>query len=266
MSFTWNSRHTVHLSVATHAVAAIGAWAVPAEWPLALSAVGANHLLLGAAGMLPRSTLLGPNLNRLPLAARQRREVALTIDDGPDPEVTPRVLDLLDAAAARATFFCIGRRARQAPALCREIVARGHRVENHGDSHSWAFATFGPRRIHADLAAAQATLADITGQTPQFFRPTAGLRNPLLDPVLRKLGLRLASWTHRSLDSLQGDPQRVYQRLRRNLAPGAILLMHDGHAARTPRGVAVIVEVLPWLLQTLRDENLRPVTLAAALT
>ncbi|HMW18087.1 MAG TPA: polysaccharide deacetylase family protein [Accumulibacter sp.] len=264
MPFAWDSRHTVHLSVATHAAAAVGAWASPAEWPLALGAVGANHLLLGAAGMFPRSTLLGPNLNRLPAAAQQRREVALTIDDGPDPEVTPRVLDLLDAAGARATFFCIGRRARQTPALCREIVARGHRVENHGDSHSWAFATFGPRRILADLRAAQATLADITAQAPEFFRPTAGLRNPLLDPVLRKLGLRLASWTHRSLDSLQGDPQRVYQRLRRNLAPGDILLMHDGYAARTPRGAAVIVEVLPRLLQTLRDEDLRPVTLAAA--
>ncbi len=264
MSFVWNPRHTVHLSLATHAAAVVGVMAAPAEWPLALGAVGANHLLLGVAGMLPRSTLLGANLNRLPESARQRREVALTIDDGPDPEVTPRVLDLLDAADARATFFCIGRRARQSPALCREIVARGHRVENHGDSHSWAFATFGPRRIRADIAAAQATLADITGQPPQFFRPTAGLRNPLLDPVLRKLGLRLASWTHRSLDSLLGDPQRVYRRLRQQLAAGDILLMHDGYAARTPRDVAVIVEVLPRLLQTLRDEDLRPVTLAAA--
>jgi peptidoglycan/xylan/chitin deacetylase (PgdA/CDA1 family) len=221
--------------------------------------------MLTLAGLLPRSHLLGANLTRLPLPAQQRHEVALTIDDGPDPEVTPRVLDLLDAAGVQASFFCIGSRARSAPALCRDIVARGHRVENHGYSHSHAFSLFGPGRMRSDIVAAQSTLADITGQPPMFFRPTAGLRNPFLDPVLTELQLRLASWTRRPFDTVHGEPQRVLQNLTRGLAAGDILLMHDGHAARTPDGEPVILATLPALLQSFVVHGLRPVTLTDGL-
>jgi peptidoglycan/xylan/chitin deacetylase (PgdA/CDA1 family) len=251
---------------ALHGAAVLGTLAMPAAWPWALGALAANHVVLTVAGLLPRSTLLGPNLTRLPDAAAARREIALTFDDGPDPEVTPRVLDLLDAAGARASFFCIGRRARAHPALCREIVARGHRVENHGDSHSWAFAAFGPGRMRADIAAAQAALADITGQSPRFFRATAGLRNPLLDPVLAALDLRLAAWSRRAYDTREGRPEVVLGRLTRGLGAGDILLMHDGHAARTPDGQPVILAVLPPLLRRLAEDGLTPVTLADGVT
>ncbi len=253
-------------SAAVHAAAALGTLAMPAAWPWALAAVLGNHAVLTLAGLLPRSTLLGPNLTRLPPTALTQHQVALTLDDGPDPQVTPRVLDLLDAAAARASFFCIGWRARQHPALCREIVARGHRVENHGDAHSNAFSLFGPARMHADISAAQATLSDITGQAPLFFRPTAGLRNPFLQPVLAQLELRLASWTRRAYDTRDAHAQRVLQRLTRNLAAGDILLMHDGHAARKPDGQPVILTTLPQLLQAFSLQGLQPVTLKDALT
>jgi peptidoglycan/xylan/chitin deacetylase (PgdA/CDA1 family) len=228
--------------------------------------VAANHLLLTAAGLWPRSSLLGPNLVRLPAPAVARRQVALTFDDGPDPEVTPRVLDLLDAAGARASFFCIGRRARQHPALVREIVARGHRVENHGDGHSKSFATYGYARLRADIDAAQSTLADLAGQRPRFFRPLGGFRTPLLDPVLARLDLRLTAWTRRGFDSVQGNPLRVYQRLVRRLGPGDILLLHDGDPARTPSGEAVSLAVLPRLLAAMRDAAVQPVTLADAVS
>lgn len=265
MSSVWSPSPFLKASAVLHAGAAIGAWAMPSLWPWALGAVVANHALITTAGLLPRSTWLGPNLTRLPAAAQARREIALTIDDGPDPQVTPAVLDLLDAAQAKATFFCIGWRARQHPALCREIVARGHRVENHGDAHSNAFSLFGPGRMRRDIAAAQATLSDITGQAPMFFRPTAGLRNPFLDPVLAQLGLQLAAWTRRPYDTRDGRPQQVLQRLTRDLGPGDILLMHDGHAALTPEGQPVILATLPILLQTLREQSLQPVTLQQSL-
>lgn len=260
----WKPTPTVQLSIATHAAAALSLLAAPTVWPWALGAVALNQLVITAGGMLPRATLLGPNLNRLPGAAIACHEVALTIDDGPDPEVTPRVLDLLDAAGAKASFFCIGRRARQHPALCREIVARGHRVENHGDAHSWFFAGYGPKRIHTDIVTAQASLADITGQAPRFFRPTAGLRNPFLDPVLALLELRLASWTRRGYDTQNGDAQRIVGRLVQGLGAGDILLLHDGNAARTSTGEPVILAALPRLLQTIADARLTPVTLTAA--
>lgn len=265
MPTPWKPSPAIKLSVAAHAALGLGVIAAPASWPWALGALAVNHLILTAAGLFPRSSLLGPNLTRLPNAAIARREIALTIDDGPNPAVTPRVLDLLDATHAKASFFCIGRYARQHPALCREIVSRGHRVENHGDSHSSLFATFGLRRMRADISAAQATLADITGQAPQFFRATAGLRNPLLDPVLASLDLKLAAWTRRPFDTREGDPQIVLSRLGRNLAAGDILLMHDGHAAKTPYGDPVILTVLPELLQRFHAAHLNPVTLSAAL-
>ena len=261
----WTPSPTLKLSFATHAAASLGALAVPGAWPWALGAVALNQAILTGAGLLPRSALLGPNLTRLPATAIARREVALTIDDGPHPEVTPQVLDLLDAAGAKASFFCIGHRARQYPALCREIVARGHRVENHGDSHSNLFATFGFGRMRADIAAAQNTLSELSGQAPRFFRPTAGLRNPFLDPVLARLDLQLAAWTRRPYDTREGSPRTVYQRLIRNLAAGDILLMHDGNSAPSADGTAVILNVLPCLLQTLAEQGLHPVTLTSAL-
>lgn len=265
MPHAWKPSPAMKASFALHGAAALGTLAMPAAWPWALGALAANHAVLTLAGLLPRSTLLGPNLTRLPDAAAARNEIALTIDDGPDPEVTPRVLDLLDAAGVRASFFCIGWRARENPALCREIVARGHRVENHGDSHSSAFSAFGPGRIKSDIAAAQATLSDITGQAPRFFRATAGLRNPFLDPVLAALDLRLAAWSRRAYDTREGRPDVVLGRLTRGLGAGDILLMHDGHAALTPDGQPVILAVLPQLLRKLAERELKPVTLAAAL-
>jgi peptidoglycan/xylan/chitin deacetylase (PgdA/CDA1 family) len=261
MPTPWKPTLAIKTTVAVHAAAAVGCVIAPAAWPWALGALIINHVIITTAGLLPRSTLLGPNLTRLPASAAARREVAITIDDGPDPNVTPRVLDQLDAANAKATFFCIGWRARQNPALCKEIVARGHRVENHGDSHSKAFAFFGPGRMKADIAAAQATFAEITGRPPRYFRATAGLRNPFLDPVLNHLGLKLASWTRRPYDTRCGNPDTVLQRLTRNLGPGDILLLHDGHAACTPDGQPVILTVLPRLLATLREHQLNPVTL-----
>ena len=265
MSRPWTPSPALKASAVLHGAAVLGTVAVPAAWPWALGALLANHAALTAAGLWPRSQLLGSNWVRLPAAAQARGELALTIDDGPDPEVTPRVLDLLDAAGVRATFFCIGRRARAAPDLCRDIVARGHRVENHGDAHSNAFSVFGPKRMRADIAVAQATLTELSGQAPRFFRATAGLRNPFLEPVLAGLDLQLAAWTRRPFDTRTGDPALVLQRLTRGLAAGDILLMHDGHAARTPQGQPVILAVLPLLLKSIAQAGLRPVSLQDAL-
>lgn len=264
MPTPWKPTLAIKATLALHAAAAVGCVLAPSLWPWAVGALIINHAIITTAGLLPRTTLLGPNLNRLPDDAVARREVAITIDDGPDPEVTPQVLDLLDAADAKATFFCIGWRARENPALCREIVARGHRVENHGDSHSKAFAFFGPGRMKADIAAAQATFAEITGQPPRYFRATAGLRNPFLDAVLHNLGLKLASWTRRAYDTRCVAPDTVFRRLTRDLGPGDILLLHDGHAARAPDGQPVILAVLPRLITALRQHSLNPVTLPDA--
>ncbi len=262
----WRPAPVLWASVAWHGAAGAALALAPALWPWTLGALAANHLGLVAAGLTPRSGLLGPNLIRLPADAAGRGEVALTFDDGPDAKATPRVLDQLDEAGIRATFFCIGHRARQLPALVREIAARGHQVENHGDSHSRRTALLGYSRLRQDIVAAQETLAELTGRRPRFFRPLGGFRNPWFDPLLHQLDLRQVCWTRRGFDSVQGDPAVVYRRLTQGLAAGDILLLHDGDAARSASGQPVSLAVLPRLLVALRDAGLTPVTLDQAIS
>jgi len=262
----WHSPPLVRAALALHAAALGVVIAVPGQWPWALAACIASHWVVVGVGLWPRSRWLGPNLTRLPAAAVARNEIALTIDDGPDPAVTPRVLDLLDRYAARATFFCIGNHAERHPDLCREIVRRGHAIENHSQQHRHNFSVLGPRGLARELQASQDTIARISGERPMFFRAPAGLRNLFLEPALARLGLRLASWSARGFDTRTGDPERVKARLLRGLRAGAILLLHDGHAARTAAGEPVILEVLPAVLESAAAAGLRPVTLREAMS
>jgi peptidoglycan-N-acetylglucosamine deacetylase len=260
----WRPTLLIRASFALHGLALVAVIAEPTQWRWALGAVVINHLLLTAVGLWPRSNWLGPNWTRLPAAAAARHEIALTIDDGPDPIVTPQVLDILDRYAAHATFFCVGEKAARYPDLCLEIVRRGHAVENHSQHHTQYFSLLGPRGFMRELQAAQSTLGQITGQAPVFFRAPAGLRNPFLDPVLARLGLTLASWSARGFDTQIGDAERIKHALLRELRAGGILLLHDGNAARTPRGIPVILDVLPAVLESAATAGLRFVSLRDA--
>jgi len=252
-------------SAAIHVGAAAAVLLHPRAWPWALGAVAANHAILTAAGLWPKSSLLGPNWIRLPAASGARGEVAITIDDGPDPSVTPRVLARLAERGALATFFCVGERVERYAELAREIVHLGHTIENHSHRHRHNFSLLGPGAMKAEIARAQDGIARITGSSPRFFRAPAGLRNPFLEPVLDDLQLRLASWTRRGFDTVNGNAETVYRRLVRSLRGGDILLMHDGNAARDATGQPVILDVLPRLLDTLSAARLTAVTLRAAL-
>lgn len=253
-------------SIALHALAAGALIVRPQLWLWALTAVVADHLAITAAGLWPRASLLGPNLTRLPPRAAARGEIAITIDDGPDPEVTPAVLALLDRHGVRASFFCVGERITRHPQLAREIVARGHGLENHSQHHLNRFSLLGPRALRAEIAGAQESIAFATGAAARFFRAPAGLRNPFLEPELARAGLKLVSWTRRGFDTVTSDPDRVLARLLRGLAAGDILLLHDGHAARAGGGGPVILTVLPRLLAAVRAAGLKPVTLSVACT
>jgi len=191
--------------------------------------------------------------------------VAITIDDGPDPEVTPRVLSILERYAAHATFFCVGERVVRHAGLAREMHRRGHAIENHSQHHRHNFSLLGPQRMSAEIAEAQECIAATVGVRPRFFRAPAGLRNPFLEPVLTRLRLRLASWTRRGFDTRSSDADEVFRRVSNPLRGGDILLLHDGNAARGRGGAPVIVEVLPRLLDALAERALRPVTLRSAL-
>lgn len=242
-------------SALVHAGAVAALAAAPAAWPWICGAVFADHVALATAGLTPRSHLLGPNLTRVPEEARGR-SVFLTFDDGPDPEVTPQVLDRLDERGARATFFCIGERVAAHPELAAEIARRGHGVENHSYSHPNLFSLYLNPALRREIGRAQETIAGATGLTPRLFRAPAGLRSFLLEGELHAAGLHLTSWTRRAFDTVDGDAVRVAARLARGLAAGDILVLHDRRGARTRGGRPVVLEALPRLLDAMAGSGL----------
>ena len=236
-----------------HLIAVLSILVDPERWRAILSVLVANHTLLTAATMTPRNRVLGPNMTRLP--SRCSRQVALTFDDGPEPEVTPKVLDLLTEVDARATFFAIGDRVANHPSLVAEILARGHRVENHTQSHPPTFAFWGPRRQGREIDRAQRVIGDVTGRAPALFRAPAGFANPFLAAVLGARSLSLVSWTRRGFDTVDRRPERVARRLLSGLAERDILVLHDTAANRVD-GRPIVLEVLPRLLEEISRRDL----------
>ena len=259
----WRPAPALLASAALHVAAVPTLIAAPGAWGPVLAALAANHLALGLLGLAPGGGWIGPSLTRLPPAATGM--VALTFDDGPDPEATPRVLEILDRYGARASFFCIGHRAALYPDLVRRIAACGHSVENHSHWHGGAFAARPPWRIRRELVQAQAVLTAITGRAPHFIRAPFGIRGPMLDPALAGTGLRHAGWTRRGRDTVCGVPATVLARLTSALRSGDILMLHDGGSARTATGEPVVLAVLPALLDTIRAAGLRATSLPEAM-
>ena len=243
-------------TVALHALGALALAADFSLWPWVAATLAANHLVLLAGVLLVRGRLLGPNLSRLPTAAIAHGQVCLTFDDGPHPEITRRVLELLERHQARASFFCVGQKAEAYPEIVREIARRGHSVENHSHRHPNAFAFYGISLLRREVETAQAALTAITGRAPQFFRAPMGLRSPLLGFVLARAGLRYVSWTRRGFDTVARDPARVLARLTSGLVAGDVLLLHDSGQAS--------LAVLPPLLEQLAARGLNCVSLPQA--
>jgi len=264
-STPWPVPLFIWASLALHLLAIGASVLVAGAWPWALGGIVLNHMLITGLGLTPRSHWLGRNVTRLPQAAVNRLEVALTIDDGPDPDITPQVLDLLDVRGQKATFFCIAERVAAHPQLARDIIARGHSIQNHTTRHSHNFSFLGQRGYTAEIGRAQDIFASVIGQRPTCFRAPAGLRNPFLAPVLHWFDLTLVSWTRRGFDTRERDPAKVLARLVRDLRAGDILLLHDGHGARTANGQPVVLEVLPPLLTQINEAGLRTVTLPQGL-
>lgn len=258
----WCATPLLRISMAVHVGAVFFLLGWPEKWLIALVILIVNHALLAGLGLWPKSSWLGGNIVSLP---GHRAEVALTIDDGPDPAITPLVLAILAQKNIRATFFCIAEKVAQHPELAKNMALAGHRIENHSMRHKHYFSLMGWTGIKKELQAAQQTIARITGSAPRFFRAPAGLRNPLLDPLLHQQDLQLVSWTHRGFDTCIGDARRVLASLLSNLKAGDILLLHDGNAARDKNGQAVILAVLPALIDEVEQRGLRFVTLEEGL-
>jgi peptidoglycan-N-acetylglucosamine deacetylase len=196
-------------------------------WQAGLPLLLASHAPYWWGTLWPRSAIFGPVLTRLPSA---EREVWLTIDDGPSAE-TLAMLDALDAHGAKATFFLVGERAARHPERVREILRRGHDIGNHSATHParWFWA-LGPVRMRREIAQTQHILAEIAGEPPHWFRAVVGMSNPFVNAALKRHRLARVAWSARGYDGVQADPQRVIARIERQLAPGAIVLLHEGAA------------------------------------
>ncbi len=216
-------------------------WSAPA---VALALWFGPDLLLAYHVFAPRAQGLVRMHRRF---VTPRREVWLTIDDGPDPQDTPRLLELLATHGARATFFVIGENATAHPGLIRAIASAGHEVAHH--THTHPVATFwcaSPGRVARELDAGLAALRD-AGVTPTRFRPPVGIKNLCLASALRARGLTGVGWSARGLEHWLGDARAVAHRALRGLAPGAILLLHEGPRVPAPIRVHAIHRVLEHL-------------------
>ena len=245
-----------HGLLATSLLASL--WAVMAcpratAWLLVGGVACTAGLLAGLGVAFPQWQMFGQSVCQV---STDRRLVAVTFDDGPDPEATPALLDQLGRAGVRATFFCVGEWVARHPELARLVASEGHLIGNHSWGHSRGTNLYRVARLREDLQRTQAEIARVTGQSPAFFRPPMGLTNPRVFRVVRELNLTVIGWSARGLDRREPSPERIVGRLMRGLKPGAIFLLHDG-------GVPAdrLRNVVELLIDKLKAQGYQPVRL-----
>jgi peptidoglycan/xylan/chitin deacetylase (PgdA/CDA1 family) len=187
-----------------------------------LVATGISTAVWGAVA--PSSQFYGPTLRRLP----NNKQIALTFDDGPNPCVTPALLELLQRHAAQATFFLMGRHVRRARQLTREIVSAGHAMGNHTETHP-NLALLGTSRIAEELEMCTEAIGEASGERVKMMRPPFGFRGPQLPGALRqaRLAERVVMWSAMAWDWKAQHSSSVIRRLER-VRGGDVVLLHDG--------------------------------------
>ncbi|MBV9661930.1 MAG: polysaccharide deacetylase family protein, partial [Acidimicrobiales bacterium] len=182
--------------------------------------------------------------------------VALTFDDGPDAEATPRVLALLDELGWRATFFCLGTQAERSPGLVRDIVERGHELGVHGHEHR-SHLRRGARAVTTDVARARAKLEDLSGRSLEWFRPPYGGVSMSSLVAARRNSLRMVLWTTWGIDwKPDSTGQTVADNVARTFVPGATVLLHDSDVTSSVRSWEATLAALPLLAEDWRARGL----------
>src|SRR6266850_2536377 len=192
--------------------------------------------------------------------SKRDRVVALTFDDGPNEPYTSEVLSILSREHVRATFFLIGERVRREPGVAARIVAEGHVVGNHSDTHPFALALESPDRIQSELNRAETTIHDATEIYPHLFRPPQGLRSPWLMRVAQGDSLDTVTWDDSPVDWNRVTPQQLSDRVVSNAHPGSIILLHDGLNLAPGTDRSVVVHGLTSVIERLRAKGYRFVT------
>lgn len=209
----------------------------------------------------PSSRLYGPTVRRTESA----RQIALTFDDGPNPAVTPQLLQLFERYSVHATFFVVGKFVRACPEVAREISERGHTLGNHTETHPNLF--FRSRsEIRDEIVRGQdAIAAAVRDEPPRWMRPPFGFRNPWLNGEVRRAGMQVVMWSKLCRDWKPQPPQRLIQRLagmtRVDRARGDIVLLHDGDHRALGADRSHVVAALEHWLPRWRDAGMEFVTM-----
>lgn len=235
--------------------------------PVLLVGAGAGGMcaatLWAYSVFVPRCQFWAPVIRSIP----QRDAVALTFDDGPHPSFTPQILDHLAARNLKATFFVIGRLARQHPAVLRRIHDEGHAVGNHSFDHDH----FGVNRNRdywdAQFRDTQAAVADATGELPLLFRPPMGFKTRALAGAAQALHLPIVNWSVRGMDTLPFSSERLARRILKRVSGHDIILLHDGVEPHRPAHSSqqATVDALPAILDGIAEKQLQVVPLIEAL-
>jgi peptidoglycan/xylan/chitin deacetylase (PgdA/CDA1 family) len=240
------------------------AWALPAVWEVVAIAVivAATIAFVTYAIVHPSSQFFVPVVSRL---APGEPVIALTFDDGPDPVFTPRILDVLAAHRARATFFVLGERASRHPELIERMHREGHTVGTHTQHHRLRFHFGSPAYVQREIEDAIAVVAAVLPAPPVLFRPPQGLRTPCFASGWRRTrGLTCVMWSVRGLDSFATTPAAIVERVKKRLEPGAIVTLHDGTGLGGGTDREPTLAALTTLLAECEARGLRCVALSDA--
>ena len=219
-------------------------------------------LLITDGVFRPSSSTFYPTISTGP---RDTAKVALTFDDGPDPEVTPLLLDTLKARGARATFFTIGRHLARHRGIAERALRDGHELGNHSWQHDRMQNFYGTRAQATDIDRSMQLIREVSGSDAlPLYRPPIGLKSPALARAAHERGLRVIAWSLHSRDTMLRDPQRIAARLLKRVQAGDIILMHDGHDRDGQHRVAT-AEALPLVLDGLAKRGLQGVTVSELL-
>lgn len=183
---------------------------------------------------------------------RHMNEVGITFDDGPDGERTPQILDLLAKYNAKATFFVIGRNAKDNIALLNSMLENGHVIGNHSYGHSNWFPFKTVQTLRQEILETNAIIEEVTKKPTRYFRPPFGVLNPSIAGALNNLNLITVGWNIRSLDTKNEAGEVVFNRIRKKMKDGDIILLHDTSEN--------ILEILEKLLIYLSDNEIKAVT------
>jgi peptidoglycan-N-acetylglucosamine deacetylase len=221
-----------------------------APW-LAGSGIGAASGLFAWAATAPSAQLFGKTLHH----TGKSSTLALTFDDGPNPALTPQLLDLLDSHHAHATFFLVGKHVRAFPQLAEQIAQRGHAIGNHTDSHP-SLTFLSPRKIQEELSGCDAAIEQAIGRRPQWMRPPYGFRGPHLASIVRSRGARIVMWSKSGRD---WNPQPAEQMIRRleRVGGGDVVLLHDADHKLLESDRRHTFEALKHWLPRWRDAGLQ---------